>query len=62
MPALITLACLSAAIVLLDALLAWLMVQPRSLALVLARIAAVRHFWSRNTFLVRVRVRVRVGA
>ena len=47
MPALISLAVISAAIVLLDALLAWLLVHPRSLAVVLARNAAARCFWSR---------------
>ena len=47
MPALISLAVISAAIVLLDALLAWLLVHPRSLAVVLARIVAARCFWSR---------------
>ena len=47
MPALISLAVISAAIVLLDALLAWLLVHPRSLTVVLARIAAARCFWSR---------------
>ena len=54
-PALISLAVLSAAMfVLLVTLLwaAWLMVHPRSLAVMLARITAARPFRSRNLFLV----------
>ena len=56
-PALISLAVLSAAIVLLVALLwlAWLMVHPRSLAVMLARITAARPFRGRNLFLCGVK-------